>query len=147
LLPTAKEAPEYVAKIRLVASTFHKNFSAGEFDKNGPLVAEDIRINSNGAMLTGRDAFVQRIKRYKVPFPNLLIKDEYVLAEGNRAAVEYIMEGSQTGPFTLPDGTILQPSGKAVKVRGIEFMKFNQEGLLDDLITISNADDFVKQLT
>jgi predicted ester cyclase len=147
LLPTAKEAPEYVAKIRLVASTFHKNFSAGEFDKNGPLVAEDIRINSNGAMLTGRDAFVQRIKRYKVPFPNLQIKDEYVLAEGNRAAVEYIMEGSQTGPFTLPDGTILQPSGKAVKVRGIEFMKFNQEGLLDDLITISNADDFVEQLT
>jgi Predicted ester cyclase len=147
LLPTRREDSAYEAKLRITAATFHKNFSAGDFDKNGPLVATNIHVNSNGTMLVGRDSFVNRIKRYKAAFPNLTIDDEYVLVEGNRAAVEYWMQGNQTGPYTLPDGRVLPPTGKKIKVRGIEFMRFNQAGLLDNLITISNGDDFVKQLT
>ncbi|HEY4144368.1 ester cyclase [Pinirhizobacter sp.] len=147
LLPNGNESPAYVAQVRRAASTFHKNFSTGQFDRNGPLVADNIHVNSNGTLLDGKSAFIERIKRYKIPFPNLAIRDEYVLVEGNRAAVEYVMEGTQTGPFTLPDGSVLQPTGKPVRVRGIEFMRFNQAGLLDDLITLSNGDDFVRQLT
>ncbi len=33
------------------ASQFHKNFDAHEWDKNGPLVADDLHVNSNGAEL------------------------------------------------------------------------------------------------
>jgi predicted ester cyclase len=147
LLPNGSGSAEYTVAIRAAASTFHKNFSAGEFDRNGPMVAEDIQVNSNGTMLAGREAFVDRIKRYATSFPDMVIRDEYVLVEGNRAAVEYFMEGTQTGPMVLPDGSVLPPTGKRVKVRGIEFMKFNEAGLMDDLITISNSDDFVRQLT
>jgi predicted ester cyclase len=147
LEPNSKEPPDYVARVRIAAASFHKNFSAGEFDKNGPLVAEDIHINSNDTMLVGRAAFVDRIKRYKKTFAHLAINDEHVLVEGNRAAVEYVMEGTQTGPLTKADGTVIPATGKRVKVRGIEFMRFNKDGLMDDLITISNNDDFVKQLT
>jgi predicted ester cyclase len=147
LLPNGSESAEYTAGILGVAATFHKHFSAGEFDKNGPLVAEDIHVNSNGTMLIGREAFVERIKRYKTTFPDMIIQDEYLLAEGNRVAIEYVMEGTQTGAMVLADGSILSPTGRKVRVRGIEFMRFNPAGLMDDLITISNGDDFVKQLT
>jgi hypothetical protein len=86
VLPIAKESEDYVKRVREAASTFHKNFSAGEFEKNGSLVAENVHINSNDTMLTGRQKFVERIKRYKVAFPDMAINDEYVLVEGNRAA-------------------------------------------------------------
>jgi predicted ester cyclase len=147
LLPIAKEPDAYVAKVREAASAFHRNFSAGEFEKNGALVATDVHVNSNDAMLTGREKFVERIERYKTTFPDMAIQDEYVLVEGNRAAVEYVMDGTQSGPFQMPDGSTLAPTGKKVHVRGIEFMEFDRGGLLTNLITISNGDDFVQQLT
>jgi predicted ester cyclase len=147
LLPIAKEPDAYVAKVREAASAFHRNFSAGEFGKNGALVATGVHVNSNDTMLTGRAKFVERIQRYKVAFPDMVIHDEYVLAEGNRAAVEYIMDGTQSGPFQMPDGSTLAPTGKKVHVRGIEFMEFDKDGLLTDLITISNSNDFIQQLT
>ena len=65
------------------------------------LVADDVHINADSNMLQGKRAFPDRLQRLKAPFPDLTIHDEYVLTDGDRAAVEYIMEGTQTGPLHL----------------------------------------------
>ncbi|MCH5598891.1 nuclear transport factor 2 family protein [Niabella ginsengisoli] len=84
---------------------FHINFSAGEFDKNGQLVTEDIYVNSNNAILVGRDNFVTRIKRYDGPFPGMHLTDRIVIVEDNIAAVHYILQGEQKGKYGDLDPT------------------------------------------
>jgi predicted ester cyclase len=96
--------------------------------------------------MKGKKAFAERLDPLKDAFPDMRIHDEYVLADGNRAAVEYIMEGTQSGPFSLPDGTVLPPSGKKVKVRGIEFLEFDKTALLKEVVVVQNQHDFVAQL-
>jgi hypothetical protein len=60
------------------------------------------------------------------------------LADGNRAAVQSIMEGTQTKPLTLPDGSVLPPTGRRVGVRRLNLMEFDAAGLLQDLVVVDN---------
>jgi hypothetical protein len=50
------------------APKFHRNFSAGQLEKNGPLVAEDIDVDSNNVKLVEREDFVKRIERHRRDF-------------------------------------------------------------------------------
>jgi steroid delta-isomerase-like uncharacterized protein len=147
LLPTSEENSEYRAKIRSVAAQLHENFNSGKNDVNGALATEDIRVNADSRMLRGRQALIDLLKLLKTAFPDMNIRDEYVLADGNRAAVEYVMEGTQTGPYTLPDGSVLPASGRKVRVRGIEFMEFDKAALLKELVVVHNEHDFATQLS
>jgi hypothetical protein len=56
------------------------------------------------------------------------------------------MEGTQTGPYSLADGSMLEATGKKVRVRGIDFMAFNGAGLLKELVVVHNENDFAAQL-
>lgn len=89
---------------------------------------------------------VRLMRRLSTAFHDLKITDEYVLADGDRAAVEYIMQGTQTGPYTAPNGTVIPPTGKTVRVRGINFLAFDANGLLKEITVIHNENDFVTQL-
>ena len=126
-------------------STFHKNFNAHEFDKNGALVAEHIRVHSNGTELQGREAFVARIKRYQVPFPDMKINDLMIIVDGNRAAIRYVMTGTHTGDLPTPQGIIPATHSK-VAVDGTEWFTFDDEGKLIDLVTIVRNDQLMMQL-
>ena len=135
------------AIIRAAAAQFHKNFNAGKNENNAALAVEDVRINADSQMLQGKRALLDRLQRLKTPFPDLIIHDEYVLTDGDRAAVEYTMEGTHTGPLQLPDGSTLPPSGKKVRVRAIDFMDFDKAGLLKEVTVVHNENDFRTQLT
>jgi predicted ester cyclase len=126
---------EFTEKVRVNASTFHKNFSTASFEKNGPLVSENIYVNSNNAVLIGRENFVNRIKRYSGPFPGLQLKDRIALIDGNVAAVHYILQGEQKGTFgTLP------ASGNKVEAMSAEFFEMDKNALMKNLLTITQLD-------
>jgi steroid delta-isomerase-like uncharacterized protein len=126
-------------------STFHKNFNAREFSKNGDLVADDLIVQSNGTELRGRDAFVQRIARFVGPFPDVKLDDESIIVDGNQAAIRFTITGTQKGPLETPSGTIA-PTGKSIKIDGIEYFTFNKEGKLIYLVTCENLAQLVQQL-
>jgi hypothetical protein len=44
------------------AAKFHLNFSAGEFDRNGPLVTPDVEVDSNNVKFAGCENFVKLIE-------------------------------------------------------------------------------------
>lgn len=146
LLPNGTTSSQYRETIRATAVNFHRNFNAAKTGDNAALATDDVRINADGAPLRGRQALVDSLQRLKTAFPDMLIHDEYALADGDRAAVEYIMEGTQTGPYTMPGGAMMPPSGKTVRVRGIEFMRFDKAGLLNELIVVHNENDFMTEL-
>jgi predicted ester cyclase len=132
---TNNSLKEFTEKVRTNASTFHKNFSTGSFEKNGPLVTENIYVNSNNAVLIGRENFVNRIKRYNGPFPGLQLKDRIVLIDGNVAAVHYILQGVQKGTY----GPI-PASGNQVEAMSAEFFEMNGNALMKNLLTITQLD-------
>jgi predicted ester cyclase len=137
---------EALAKIKSAAAMFAVNFNQGRLDRDAGLATRDVAVTAGGTTLIGVDVLMERRRRLKVAFPAMAISNEYVLADGNRVAIEYIMEGSQTGPFTLPDGATLAPTGKTVRVRGLDFMAFGEAGLVNELTIVQNADDFTNQL-
>jgi predicted ester cyclase len=134
-------------KLRAAAASFDKNFNERHLEKNADLAAKNVRIDADNTIRSGRSELLKLTQRLTTAFPDMHIQDEYVLADGNRAAVEYIMQGTQTGPYTRPDGTQLAPTGRPVRVRGIDFMEFDRAGLLSELVVVYNESDFESQLT
>ncbi len=51
-------------------------------------------------------------------FPDLLIAAWYKFAPDEPAATEYTLVGTHTGPFLLPDGSVVEGTGRRIAVRG-----------------------------
>lgn len=132
---------EYTELVRKNGATFHQNFSAGAFEQNGLLVTEDIYVNSNNTILVGRDNFVTRIKRYDGPFPGLQLKDRIVIVEDNIAAVHYLLQGEQNGKYGD-----LAPTGNKVEAMSAEYFVMDENGLMKDLLTITQLDHLKAQI-
>jgi len=131
----------YTEKVRTNASTFHKNFSSGEFEKNGPLVNVKIYVNSNTSIVIGRENFVTRIKRFHIPFPRLALRDRIILVDGNQVGLLYIMQATQDGPY----GPI-KATGRKINVYAAEFFIMDDEALMKELLTITQLDQLVRQI-
>lgn len=147
-VPPPHQSHAYTSYERMIlanVSMFHKNFNAHDFDRNGELVADDIHVHSNGTELRGREAFVSRIKRYQVPFPDLKINDLMTIVDGNRAAIRYVMTGTHTGDLTTPEG-VIGATHRKVAVDGTEWFTFDTDGKLIDLVTIVRNDQLMMQL-
>jgi predicted ester cyclase len=145
----AHEPHAYTEYEKLVFNTvtqFHKNFDNHEWDKNGPLVADNLHVNSNGTELNGRDAFIQRIARFAVPFPDVKIADLNTIVDGNKAAIRFVITGTQTGDLPTPTG-VLHATNRKIKVDGVEYFTFNKDGKLVDLLTVEDLAGMMRQLT
>ena len=132
---------DYAEKIRHNAATFHKNFSAGDFDRNGPLVHEKIYVHSNGVIVNGRHEFVQRIKRYETPFPGLQLVDRIILVDDNVVGLLYVLQGTHLGPFGNMAAT-----GRKVNAYAVEFFTMDEHGLMKKLLTITQLHRLARQI-
>lgn len=139
LSPTTAADSAYDALVRKNSSQFHKNFSAGRFEDNGPLTTEDIYVNSNGVIVVGRDKFVGRLSRYEKPFPGLAVNDRIMIVDGNIVAFHYLMQATHLGKFGD-----LEATGNKVEAMSSEFFTMDENGLMKDLITISQVDKFLE---
>jgi hypothetical protein len=142
---TGREYSEYERRVLKNASQFHKNFDARKFEDNGELVAENLHVLSNGTEINGRAAFVSRIGRFVVPFPDVQITDLSIIVDGNKAAIRFVITGTQKGDLQTPDG-VLAATNRSIKVDGAEFFTFDEAGKLTDLVTIENLAQLMEQL-
>jgi steroid delta-isomerase-like uncharacterized protein len=141
-------AHAYTAYEKLILSNvsqFHKNFNNRAWEKNGELVADDLHVDSNGAELHGKDAFIKRIARFAVPFPDVKITDQITVVDGNTAAIRFTITGTQKGDFETPDG-VIKATNRPIKIDGIEFFTFNKEGKLTNLVTVENLNQLLAQI-
>jgi predicted ester cyclase len=125
---------------------FHKNYNNHEWDKNGPLAADDLRVVSNGAIIHGRDSYIKRIARFAGPIPDVHITDLDTIVDGNKAAVRFVMTGTQKGDLQTPTG-LLQATNKKFKIDGVEYFTFDKDGKLIDLLTVEDLAGMMRQLT
>ncbi len=139
---------EYTAYEKLIlnnVSQFHKNFNNRDFAKNGDLVVENLHVDSNGTEVNGRAAFVNRIGRFVVPFPDVKITDLTTIVDGNTAAIRFVITGTQKGDLPTPEG-VIAATNRQIHVDGTEFFTFDKDGKLTDLVTVENLSQLVHQL-
>jgi SnoaL-like polyketide cyclase len=127
------------------ASTFHRNFNNHEFEKNRALIADDLHVDSNSTELRGADAYIKAISRFVGPFPDVMIKDLSIVVDGNMASIRFVITGTQKGDFASPEG-VIYATNKHIEVDGIEYLIFNKDGKLTDLLTVEDLQGLFKQL-
>jgi hypothetical protein len=140
-----REYSNYEKQILQNASQFHKNFDARKFEDNGELVADNLHVISNGTEVNGRAAFVSRIGRFVGPFPDVQITDLSIVVDGNKAAIRFVITGTQKGDLQTAEG-VVPATNRAIKVDGAEFFTFDDAGKLTELVTIENLAQLMEQL-
>jgi len=88
----------------------------------------------------GADEYVNAVKRWKKAFPDLKATLLNVFQTGDRAIAEIEWEGTHSGPFDSPFGTI-QPTNKKGRVRAILVLTMKGDKITEshhyfDLLTV-----------
>jgi SnoaL-like polyketide cyclase len=127
------------------AIAFHKNFDDHQFEKNKAFVVADLHVISNGTEFHGADEYVKRIARFVGPFPDVRITDLSTIVDGNVAAIRFVITGTHKGDLETSDG-VLHATNRPIKVDGIEYLTFNSQGKLTDLLTVEDLAGLLRQL-
>ena len=88
---------------------------------------------------------MKRIARFLGPFPDVRITDLSTIVDGNMAAIRFVITGTHKGDLETPDG-VLHATNRPIKVDGIEYMTFNRQGKLTDLLTVEDLAGLLRQL-
>ena len=96
------------------------------------LYAEDaVQAMPDGAF-EGRDTIHERLAREPSGFPDATYVVESFVEQGDTFADEWTFTGTHTGPFPLPDGSVLPPTGKRVEIRGMELVQVRDGKIVVD---------------
>lgn len=93
-------------------------FSNQEWTRLHESHAKDIKVHwPDGHTEDGLDTHIESLKKIFLYAPDTRIKVHPIrFGSGQYTAVTGVMEGTFTKPMTMPDGTVVQPTGKAYKV-------------------------------
>jgi steroid delta-isomerase-like uncharacterized protein len=108
---------------RELLDRYVERYNAGDLDGVMNLYAEDaVQIMPDGVFegwSTVRDRLAQELDG----FTDLNHTVRSFVEQGDAFADEWTFVGTHTGPFRLPDGSELPPTGKRVEIRGMELVK------------------------
>jgi steroid delta-isomerase-like uncharacterized protein len=107
-------------------------YNAGDLDACMELYAEDAVQRMHDGVFEGVDDIRERLARDLVAFPDARYVVESFFAEGDTFADEWTFTGTNTGPFRLPDGTVVPPTGKPVEIKGMEFVEVHDGKIVVD---------------
>ena len=100
-----------------------ERYNAGDLDGVMDLYAEDaVQIMPDGTF-EGWSSVRERLAQELDGFTDLNHTVRSFVEQGDSFADEWTFVGTHTGPFRLPDGTELPPTGKRVEIRGMELVQ------------------------
>ena len=86
-------------------------------ERGAAVIAADCRFEdvskdvARGEAQIGPDGYRMDYARWRAAFPDGVVKVTNVIVDGDRAVVEFVNSGTQTGPLESPLGTF-PPSGR-----------------------------------
>lgn len=103
------------------------------------LYADDAVQVMHDGVFEGREAIEERLSRDLITFPDITYTVLSFFEQGDRFADEFVVVGTQTGPFPLPDGTEIPPTGRRVEIRGMEFVEVRGGKIVVDNLYYDNV--------
>ena len=115
---------------RELLDRYVERYNAGDLDGVIDLYAEDAVQNMPDGTFVGRDAIRDRLAQELIAFPDVNHVVRSFVEEGDAFCDEWTFAGTHTGSLLLPDGRELDPTGKRIEVRGMEYCHVNDDGKL-----------------
>lgn len=147
LIPNPQTGAAFRDSIKNTAAQFTELFNTRNVSAASGLCTADVAVRTSTGVNIGLSAVAALLDRYQTPFPDLLAHDEYIIADGHFAAVESIIEGSRTGPFTASNGTVVPADGKMYRTRIMRWYRFTDGGKIEGIWAVNNQDDLVENLS
>lgn len=116
-------------------------FSNQKWDDFKLTHSKDIVVHfPDGHTTTGLKKHIEDMKAMFVALPDLKISEHPIkIADKNFTAVQGIMEGTFTKPMTLPDGKVVQPNGKKLKLEMVTIGKWKDGVMTEEFLYWDNA--------
>ena len=109
--------------------------------------AEDIIVHyPDGSTTTGLAEHLEMLKPQFVFAPDTVIKEHPIkLADGDYTAVQGFMEGTFSAPMPLPDGSVIEPTGKRFKLGMLTVGRWENGVMAEEWLYWDNQ-AFMKQI-
>jgi predicted ester cyclase len=113
-------------------------YNAGDLDGIIGLYAEDAVQAMPDGLYEGREKIRERLALELAAFSDIDWGLTSFVEQGDTFADEWTFAGTHTGPFVLPDGTEIPPTGKRVELVGMELVKVRHERVVVDNLYYDN---------
>ena len=113
---------------REILDRYVELYNDGDLDGVMDLYADDAVQGMPDGIFEGRSAIHERLARELDAIPDVTHTVVSFIEQGDAFADEWTFVGTHAGPFPLPDGTVLPPTGKRVDVRGMEVVRVGPDG-------------------
>ena len=97
-----------------------ERYNAGDLDGVMALYADDAVQGMPDGTFKGREAIRERLAMELAACPDVVHSVRSFVSDGDFFADEWTFAGTHTGPFVMPDGTEVPPTGKRLEVQGME---------------------------
>lgn len=125
----------------------HAHFCNGELPACLELAHPEIEAVLQPALQSfhGREGFLQFMSSFKTAFPDIEMTHTHLVASGDDVAVEFVWNGTHTGPLVSAAGTI-PPTGRRVEgARVAEFLTW-RDGRLIRLVNYQDLGNVLRAL-
>lgn len=94
------------------------SFNTQDWDRFVNLHAESVVVKSPNLdkPIRGREALLEFAKGYYATFPDLSMKIERMIGQGDWVVTEELVTGTNTGPLTSPTGEEIPPTNKPIRM-------------------------------
>lgn len=113
-------------------------YNAADLDGVMDLYAEDSSQLMPDGLFEGRSDIRDRLAQELTAFTDLAHRVVSYVEEGDAFADEWVFVGTHTGPLTLPDGTVVPPTGKRVEAPGMELVRLRDGRIVVDNLYYDN---------
>jgi steroid delta-isomerase-like uncharacterized protein len=107
-------------------------YNEGELDACMELYAEDAVQLMHDGTFEGLSEIHERLARDLIAFPDAKYTVASFVEQGDSFADEWTFTGTNTGPFRLPDGTEVPPTGRRMEIRGMELVQVRHRKIVVD---------------
>ena len=104
-------------------------YSKGDIEAFVDTYTDDAVLRSPDGVYEGKAALLEYWTQDKTAFPDGNVEMIRSLEGGDIVMAEWTWSGTHRGPFNLPDGTEVPPTGKRVEAAGAEVVRF-RDGLV-----------------
>jgi ketosteroid isomerase-like protein len=131
-----------MSRYRELLDRYVERYNEGDLEGVMDLYAEDaVQLMPDGTF-EGWSAIRDRLAKELAAFSEIAHRVESYVEDGDAFADEFTFVGTHTGPYVLPDGTELAPTGTRVEMRGMELVamrdgKIVVDNLYYDLLTVA----------
>jgi steroid delta-isomerase-like uncharacterized protein len=103
-------------------------YNVGDLDGVIDLYAEDSVQGMPDGVFEGKIAIHERLAVELAAIPDVVHTVRSFVEQGDAFCDEWTFTGTHTGPFVLPNASVLPPTGKRLEVEGMEIVRVNADG-------------------